>query len=372
MFEFDSYRIPKLQTHLLNLIYFLPNQTFCPPFYVIGFQTKTKPMIRTTIFVSTILLLFSGLSSCVSQQKFMDMESLKNSLEQRLTAAQEDLEQRDKEVAELRNQLRINEQAQKQLTMDLERSRQQYDELDKTNKNLLERYDRILAQNQQNLAQAGNENASLMTRLTEKENALNQKELELKALQAQLGVDQGRQRQLEEALKAREARVAELEKAIADKDARLAAIRERVNQALRGFSESDLTVREKNGKVYVSLSQNLLFASGSKTINTQGRQAIKQLAGVLNVNPDINITVEGHTDTDGDAAFNWDLSVGRATTIVKELTNNGVAPERIIAAGRGEYFPVAPNTTTQGKAQNRRTEIILTPKLDVLYDLLGQ
>jgi chemotaxis protein MotB len=115
-----------------------------------------------------------------------------------------------------------------------------------------------------------------------------------------------------------------------------------------------------------------LFASGSKTINTQGRQAIKQLAGVLNVNPDINITVEGHTDTDGEAAFNWDLSVGRATTIVKELTTNGVAPERVIAAGRGEYFPVAPNTTAQGKAQNRRTEIILTPKLDVLYDLLGQ
>ncbi|MCB0638841.1 MAG: OmpA family protein, partial [Lewinella sp.] len=88
-------------------------------------------------------------------------------------------------------------------------------------------------------------------------------------------------------------------------------------------------------------------------------------------NPDINITVEGHTDTDGEADFNWDLSVGRATAVVKVLTANGVAPERIIASGRGEFFPVASNNTSAGKAQNRRTEIILTPRLDVLYDLLG-
>lgn len=162
-----------------------------------------------------------------------------------------------------------------------------------------------------------------------------------------------------------------MEKAIADKEARLRTIRDRFNQALLGFSEADLAC-EKNGKVYVSLSQNLLFASGSKTINNQGKQAIAQLATVLKANKDINITVEGHTDTDGEAAFNWDLSVGRATTVVKELAINGVAAERIIAAGRGEFYPIATNDTAAGKAQNRRTEIILTPKLEGLYELIGE
>jgi chemotaxis protein MotB len=313
-------------------------------------------MRKSFLFLNMLLLVL--LTSCVSQQKYTDLETAKNRLSQRLSETETNLDSYQNQSAKLQSQLTAEQEQRQQLAADLERSRQRYAELDATNRDLLARYDRILEQNRTTLAAAGNENATLTARLNEKEQELDQRQRELQRLQQELVT--------------REARVAELEKAIADKEARLRTIRERVNQALLGFSEADLTVREKNGKVYVSLSQNLLFASGSKTINAQGKQAIAQLATVLKANKDINITVEGHTDTDGEAAFNWDLSVGRATTVVKELTINGVAAERIIAAGRGQFYPVAANTTAAGKAQNRRTEIILTPKLEGLYDLIGE
>lgn len=313
--------------------------------------------MRTNI-IPILTLTLVLLTSCVSQQKYTDLENAHDRLAERLSTTQAERDDYQREVSQLQLQLNVEQARVKELTADLATARQRYTDLDAANRDLLARYDRVLEQNKNTLAAAGDENAILVARLNEKERELDQRQRELQRLQQELAI--------------REARVAELEKAIADKDARLRAIRDKVNQALLGFSEADLTVTEKNGKIYVSLSQNLLFASGSKTINAQGKKAINQLATVLKANKDINITVEGHTDTDGDAAFNWDLSVGRATTVVKELTANGLAPERIIAAGRGEFYPVASNETANGKAQNRRTEIILTPKLEGLYDLLGQ
>jgi chemotaxis protein MotB len=313
--------------------------------------------MRTNI-IPILTLTLVLLTSCVSQQKYTDLETAHNRLAERLSTTQAERDDYQREAGQLQIQLNAEQARIKELTADLATARQRYTDLDAANRDLLARYDRVLEQNKNTLAAAGDENATLVARLNEKERELDQRQRELQRLQQELIT--------------REARVAELEKAIADKDARLRAIRDKVNQALLGFSEADLTVTEKNGKIYVSLSQNLLFASGSKTINAQGKKAINQLATVLKANKDINITVEGHTDTDGEAAFNWDLSVGRATTVVKELTTNGLAPERIIAAGRGEFYPVASNDTATGKAQNRRTEIILTPKLEGLYDLLGQ
>jgi len=150
----------------------------------------------------------------------------------------------------------------------------------------------------------------------------------------------------------------------------LQSLKNGLNNALRGFSASDLTVVERNGKIYVSMSQNLLFASGSKIIDKRGKDALAKLSEVLVTTPDIDILVEGHTDTDGTADFNWDLSVARGTAVVKELTSHGVDPKRLTAAGRSFFIPVASNDTEDGKAKNRRTEIILSPKLDQLYKLL--
>lgn len=153
-------------------------------------------------------------------------------------------------------------------------------------------------------------------------------------------------------------------------------LRQKMADALKGFNSNELSVSIKNGKVYVSLQENLLFPSGSAVVNPKGKQALGRLAGVLAINPDINVNIEGHTDSipiKGRYEDNWALSVARATSIVRILTKDyGVEPVRIIASGHSLYDPVDTNVTKEGRARNRRTEIILSPKLDELYRIIEQ
>ena len=148
-----------------------------------------------------------------------------------------------------------------------------------------------------------------------------------------------------------------------------------VKNALNGFASDELTVEQRNGKVYVSMSDKLLFKSGSASVEDKGRQALKKLADVLVRNPDIGIQVEGHTDSLAISTSryhdNWDLSVDRAVNITRILTNDyHVNPRSVTASGRAEYQPKASNATAAGRAQNRRTEIILVPKLDQLFGFI--
>ena len=151
-------------------------------------------------------------------------------------------------------------------------------------------------------------------------------------------------------------------------------IRKKMADALVGFNSNELTVAVKNGKVYVSLQENLLFPSGSAVVNPKGKEALGKLAEVLNMNPDITVDIEGHTDSipiRGKYKDNWDLSTARANSIVRILTTDyQVDPVRVIASGHSQYDPVQSNGTPEGRALNRRTEIILSPKLDELYRLL--
>lgn len=153
-------------------------------------------------------------------------------------------------------------------------------------------------------------------------------------------------------------------------------LRQKMTDALKGFNSNELSVSVKNGKVYVSLQENLLFPSGSAVVNPKGKQALGKLAGVLTINPDINVNIEGHTDSipiRGRYADNWALSVARATSIVRILTKDyGIDPVRIIASGHSQYDPVDSNMSKEGRARNRRTEIILSPKLDELYKIIEQ
>ena len=142
-----------------------------------------------------------------------------------------------------------------------------------------------------------------------------------------------------------------------------------LDNALRGIDATDLTREERNGKIYVSLSQKLLFKAGSDQVDPKGVQALEKLAKALGANPNIEIVVEGHTDNAGAVDYNWELSTRRATSVVKILAINGVAPDRLTAAGRGMHHPVVPNTTDANRAKNRRTEIILSPNLDKLYEM---
>lgn len=151
-------------------------------------------------------------------------------------------------------------------------------------------------------------------------------------------------------------------------------IRQKMADALTGFSSKELTVSIKNGKVYVSLQENLLFPSGSAVVNPKGKEALGKLAEVLNNNPEITVNIEGHTDTVPIRTRfkdNWDLSTARANAIVRILTTDyQVDPVRVEASGHSQYDPVQTNSTPEGRALNRRTEIILSPKLDELYKLL--
>jgi chemotaxis protein MotB len=151
-------------------------------------------------------------------------------------------------------------------------------------------------------------------------------------------------------------------------------IKKKMSDALVGFKSSELSVAIKNGKVYVSIQENLLFPSGSAVVNPKGKEALGKLAVVLNQNPDITVDIEGHTDSvpiHGKYQDNWDLSLARAASIVHILTTDyKVDPTRVIASGHSQYDPVQPNSTPEGRALNRRTDIILSPKLDQLYQLL--
>lgn len=179
-----------------------------------------------------------------------------------------------------------------------------------------------------------------------------------------------------EEIKAQQERVRMLQQYLDGQRRTTEALRKKVADALVGFNSEDLAVYVKNGKVYVSLQERLLFPSGSAVVNETGKTAIAKLSAELKQNPDINVEVEGHTDNKpiktSKYPDNWALSVGRSTAIVRLMVNDfGVPADRVIASGRGEYRPVASNDSDNGRALNRRTEIILEPKLDELMKLIG-
>lgn len=185
--------------------------------------------------------------------------------------------------------------------------------------------------------------------------------------------------QLSNDLQAREKRLKEVEAALQKRDAATAALKDKLQQALLGFQNSGLSVDIRNGKVYVSLADKLLFPTGSIVIDQHGKDALVQLAAVLNKEPDINIAVEGHTDNKkvhnlGQIKDNWDLSVLRATSVTRFLTDapQSVDPHRLTATGKSEFQPIDPGETPDALAKNRRIEIVLTPKLDELYNLIKQ
>ncbi|MDZ4757049.1 MAG: OmpA family protein [Bacteroidota bacterium] len=198
---------------------------------------------------------------------------------------------------------------------------------------------------------------------------------EEKKLQSEKGTLATSLQERDKSLQEKEAKLAELQQILHSKDSAVKALKTSVSNALLGFKDAGLEINIKNGKVYVSLSEQLLFASGKTDVDKKGREALLQLATVLEKQRDINILVEGHTDDvpmkSEKMQDNWDLSVMRANSIVRILTKDGsIDPKRIMAAGRGQYMPIDPAKTPEARRKNRRTEIILTPKLDELLQII--
>ncbi|MCB0618021.1 MAG: OmpA family protein [Saprospiraceae bacterium] len=322
-------------------------------------------MNRLLLFLSLVGL---SLSACVSTKQYQALEDERNQYQDEANALRPMVDENRvirEDLKECKAQLRGSILENENLTV-------LNDQLRRENEELTQRFNQLLDQNKALLSTASYEKQSLQEVLAAQQEELDRRQREMQSMSTSLNERETNLNELRSSLGNREQRVAELEALLSSKDAQMAQLKSSVDQALKGFSQSDLTVEERDGKLYVSLSQNLLFKSGSDQIDSKGKNAIKQLAVALNQNPDIDIMVEGHTDSDGKPDTNWDLSTSRATSVVKVLTQYGIDPTRITASGRAFYDPVAPNDSSSNKARNRRTEIILSPQLDQLYNILNQ
>jgi chemotaxis protein MotB len=248
---------------------------------------------------------------------------------------------------------------------------------------LQDRYNDLNLAHEALLKGAQSESKKLLAEIQKAQSLLMQREDSLRALEGQLNTRSSKltsaQAQMDSLLRnlnEKNTALVELQTMLAKKDSISNALRQKVKNALTGFEGKGLSITQKNGMVYVSMEDKLLFKSGSFEIDTRGADAIKELANVLAQNSDINIMVEGHTDDvpyqgRGELKDNWDLSVKRATTVVRLLTENkGINPTRITGAGRSQYLPIEAAKTPQARQKNRRTEIILTPNLDELMQII--
>ena len=315
-------------------------------------------------------------SSCVPTGQFMEVSDKSNSLEKerdQLMAENETLTVENTEMKAVRD---FYEQEKKRFVTDSLRRYKEMDNLRSDISLLNKKYDDLTAANDALLQGSARETRRLLNQLQTTQEDLQNKESRLRELEQTISNERRDLNQLSAELEARNIRLAELEKILYNKDSVVNALRDIVARALYGFEGQGLSVNLKNGKVYVSLEEQLLFKSGSIEVDTRGVDALKRLARVLEQNPDINIMIEGHTDDvpirRGSAIKdNWDLSVMRATSIVRILLDGTrIDPKRLNASGRSEYLPVDPADTPEARRKNRRTEIILTPQLDELFKIL--
>ncbi|MEE4178116.1 MAG: OmpA family protein [Bacteroides sp.] len=324
-------------------------------------------MNRNLIIIMLLAAVMAG--GCVSARKYQDMEAryLESSLEiDQLLADNKDARERiaglNDEISELNRHHMLLVEDTTRLGTNIRNLTQNYEALNRT-------YALVQEQNEKLLAGRATETQQILGKLQETQEDLQRREDELREKEQNLNA-------LMQEFAAKEARVNELESILSRQEAVVQELRRTVSSALLGFENNGLTVETRNGKVYVSLEESLLFASGSTTVDSKGESALKELAQVLELNPDISIMIEGHTDDvplrpGASIRDNWDLSVLRATAIVRILLKHGrIEPERFIVAGRGEHLPIDPAKNAEARRKNRRTEIILTPKLDALFQII--
>lgn len=336
-------------------------------------------MRRNIVQISGLILLIISVSSCVSGKKYSSLSD----------TSKQYMNERDALKADnIGLEMKTNELEAKIATLDKETSdlKKQYSKAESERDKALGDYNNVLSrynelQNAHEDLIKGNvrETQKLLEELKVAQENLQKKEDLLKQLSESLDNKKATLDELTYELEKRNARMAELEKILDGQKKIVQDLKTKVSEALLGFENNGLTVTMKNGKVYISLDEKLLFKSGSYEIDANGKNALKKLAGVLEKNPDIQITIEGHTDNvpynpgSGQLKDNWDLSVKRATTVVRVLLEGSkIDPKRLTASGRSEYLPVDQNTTPDSRQKNRRTEIILTPDLTELYKLIDK
>ena len=335
-------------------------------------------MNKSTLFLALFAVSAISLLSCVSGKKYGSLqETSKNFMNERdafktdnlqLAMQNKELEAKlaslKKEVGSAREAITAAQAGRDKASEELNRISARCSELQNAQEDLIQG-------NVKETQRLLGELSAAQENLKRKEELLHQLEKNLDSKKASLD-------ELTMELDKRNARLAELEKILDAQKKIVQDLKSKVSEALLGFENNGLTVSVKNGKVYVSLDEKLLFRSASYEIDANGKNALKKLAGVLEKNPGIQVTIEGHTDNvpynrSGNLLDNWDLSAKRATTVVRVLLEGSkIDPKRLTAAGRSEYVPVDDRNTPDARQKNRRTEIALTPDLTELYQLIDK
>ena len=307
--------------------------------------------------ISLGLLILALSTSCVSKKIYNDLESKYADLKRENRSFSDENADLLKSKSQLElDQVALNKEVAK-IKSEREKLQADYAALNKKMDVLKDSYTALEKNSSESLKANMAKNRELLEQLGAKEKAL--------ALE-------------QEQLNKNNQRLQELEALIAAKEESMRKLKETLSKALNSFEGKGLTVEQKNGKVYVSMENKLLFKSGSWAVGSEGKNAVVEVGKVLGDNPDISVLIEGHTDDDpfggsGPIADNWDLSTKRATAIVAILSENkAVNKQNLTAAGRGEFSPLASNASAEGKAKNRRIEIILTPRLDEIAEMLKE
>ena len=288
------------------------------------------------------MLIALCLTSCVSNRVFNDLESRYAQLKDNYNRQTKSIETLNAEIKDLTKKFVALEETLEETEDSLNQKHQKLEQLESS-------LDLLKQNSETALKERIAENEALMEKIAKRENELAD----------------------------RMARVDELEGLITRQQEAMRNLKEKLSDALLNFEDKGLTVEARDGKVYVSMENKLLFKSGSWTVGADGRLAIEELGNVLADNPDIAILIEGHTDNipysgKGPLKGNWDLSTKRATAIVNQLLENpNILPQNLTAAGRGEYLPIAPNSTREGRAANRRIEVVLSPQLDEIKQIIN-
>ena len=330
-------------------------------------------MQKLILYISSLLLV---LSSCVTPKihnaLVMEHDSAKSALtkvEKKVLQLNGTIEEQEGTIISLKSQISVMRNDSVQNGSALLTLQSKYDALS-------DAYDLLTSKNSRYMADKAKETKKLLEQLEQAQSELFAKEDELNRLSVSLESKEDELKSAQEELDARSSRVTELETIINKKDSIVTALKYSISKALIGLEGEGLTVVQKNGKVYISLEEDLLFASGKYEVNRSGVAALSKLSTALASQSNLEILVEGHTDSiplsgRGLVKDNWDLSVMRATNVVKVLLKNpSLDPLQLTAAGRAEFVPIATNKTKEGRSANRRIEMILSPNLDDLFELL--
>ena len=315
--------------------------------------------------ISLGLLILALSTSCVSKKIYNDLETKFADLKKENRTLADNNEELTKTKNQLEGDKSKLQSEYDKLKVERDKLLADYTAADKSLKTLQSSYNALEKDSNEALTANINKNRELLAKLEAKEKSL--------------AAEQERLNKLKSDLEASSKRLNELEAYIAAKEASMNKLKETLSKSLKAFEGKGLTVEQRNGKVYVSMENKLLFGTGSWAVGAEGKTAVVAVGKVLADNPDITVLIEGHTDNDkilgsigGGIENNWDLSTKRATAIVNILSENkGINKEHLTAAGRGEFAPLMSNDTPEGKAKNRRIEIILTPKLDEISKMLN-